>query len=97
MNKFKLNSWNLSNMFHKFPETHVSRFSQKSPDINQTRLINPEWNEVEISLQFTPEGQSKYVNLDTYIYIYIYIGLVTGLTLNPKCVFVFSVTLNSEP
>ena len=41
--------------------------------------------------------ESKYVNLDTYIYIHIYIGLVTGLTLNPKCVFVFSVTLNSEP
>ena len=45
--------------------------SQKSPEINQPRLINPEWNEVEISLQFTPEGQSKYINLDTYIYIYI--------------------------
>ena len=74
---------------------HVSH--KRVQDINQTRLINPEWNEVEISLQFTPEGQSKYVNLDTYIYTYIYIGLVTGLTLNPKCVFVFSVTLNSEP
>jgi len=48
---------------------HVSH--KRVQDINQTRLINPEWNEVEISLQFTPEGQSKYVNLDTFIYIYI--------------------------
>ena len=77
---------------------HVSH--KRVQDINQTRLINPEWNEVEISLQFTPEGQSKYINLDTYIYIYIYIGLVTGLTLNPKSVFVCLVsltTLNPKP
>ena len=80
MNKDKLNNENLSYMFHMFRNRCIT-FLRRVQDINQTRLINPEWNEVEISLQFTPEGQSKYVNLDTYIYIYIY---RVGYRLNSK-------------